>query len=522
MFCSGGEEGGLRTYFVPIVRKLSTFLHFPQALPTNGASLQPTMTQAFCALLLHYSVARLSWKTIKSLRRSRSRLQGDGTSNSNSVSAVEYEVLQGWTILAFHSLYVATGVEYFVRFFIPFYYYFKMIFLAAAFVVPWAGMKGGGGDGCAGLSPVISYCFDYAIVPGVHKMHELVDHDPKRWALHQLAMLPFRLIDWFVLPGVLATEEEKQRARTMRRSEEISQVPPAGAFPPRIIDDNVQSTTSEEEMPGGVASECVVMGAVMDIDTHEEKTIPAEDSSQSAPMDTDDNFSSVSNVQDSFARKYRDQKEEETKIADEPPEKDDDDIYATPSRRGHKKSAHFSTPPRSSSSLFPRRTPSRTKSTSKKSFNSMISPVMKSRLASSAMRLKKLAGEHRDSTSPIQTPRKVAPDATSEVAKAEETVQRILKSPRRQESGEDDEMSTSSRTPRRRRRERRSFGDAFREIVTGDANIRVRDHLFDLELPISPRRRNRTRPAEPAKTDPSNKATRRSTRLAKKKSANNS
>ena len=479
------------------------------------------MTQAFCALILHYSVARLSWKTIKSLRRSR-------TSNSNSVSAVEYEVLQGWTILAFHSLYVAIGVEYFVRFFIPFYFYFKMVFLAAAFVVPslstrshtstkhTAGMKGGGGDS-AGLSPVISYCFDYVIVPGVHKMHELVDHDPKRWAMHQLAMLPFRLIDWFVLPGVLATDDEKQRART--GSGVISQAPPAGAFPPRIIDDNAQSTTSEEEntIPGD-ASEC----ASMDIDTpEEEKTSPAEDSSQSASMvDTNGNFSNVSNVQDSFARKYREQKEEETKIADEPPEKDDDDIYATPSRRGHKKSALFSTPPRSSSSLFPRRTPSRTKSTSKKSFNSMISPVMKSRLASSAMRLKKLAGEHRDSTSPIQTPRKEAPDATSEVAEAEETVQRILKSPRRQKSEEDDERSTSSRTPRRRRRERRSFGDAFREIVTGDANIRVRDHLFDLELPTSPRRRNRTRPTEPAKTDPSNKATRRSTRLAKKKSAN--
>ncbi|KAL9188473.1 hypothetical protein ACHAXT_006851 [Thalassiosira profunda] len=335
------------------------------------------MTQAFCALLLHYSVARLSWKTIKSLRRSRSRLQGDGTSNSNSISAVEYEVLQGWTILAFHSLYVAIGVEYFVRFFIPFYFYFKMVFLAAAFVVPslstrshistkhTTGMKSGGGDGSAGLSPVISYCFDFVIVPGVHKMHELVDHDPKRWILHQLAMLPFRLIDWFVLPGVLATEEEKQRAGTMG-SEEISQAPPAGAFPPRIIDDNVQSTTSEEEMPGGDASEFVLM----DIDTPEdEKTTPAEDSSQSAPMD-------------------REQKEEETKIADEPPEKDDDDIYATPSRRGHKKSALFSTPSRPSTSLFPRMTPSRTKSpksTSKKSFNSMISPVMKSRLASSAL-----------------------------------------------------------------------------------------------------------------------------------------
>ena len=42
----------------------------------------------------------------------------------------------------------------------------------------------------------------------------------------QLAMLPFRLIDWFVLPGVLATEEEKQRAGTMG-SERLVRAPVA-------------------------------------------------------------------------------------------------------------------------------------------------------------------------------------------------------------------------------------------------------------------------------------------------------
>ena len=31
-----------------------------------------------------------------------------------------------------------------------------------------------------------------------------------------------------------------------------------------------------------------------------------------------------------------------------------------------------------------------------------------------------------------------------------------------------------------------SLGDRFRELVTGDANIRVRDHLFDLDLPTVP------------------------------------
>jgi hypothetical protein len=86
-----------------------------------------------------------------------------------------------------------------------------------------------------------------------------------------------------------------------------------------------------------------------------------------------------------------------------------------------------------------------------------------------------------------------------------------------------------------RRRERLSLGDHFRELVTGDANVRVRDHLFDLDLPLTPERRKgsagsrggggRVGGRSSRKVDPDereginagNVTTRRSTRIAKGK-----
>mmetsp|Transcript_12937 Transcript_12937/g.23313 ORF Transcript_12937/g.23313 Transcript_12937/m.23313 type:complete len:495 (-) Transcript_12937:90-1574(-) len=492
------------------------------------------MTQAFCHVVLHYSIARLSWKTIKSLRRSRSRLRRkkcDGNNitaptshtNDEDVSPVEYEILQGWTILAFHSLYVSLGIEYFVRFAIPFYFHMKMMVLIVTFVVPsWAG-RNGGGDGTSefGLSPVISYWFDYLIVPVVHSVHDLMDQDPKGWAMRQLAMVPFWVIDYLVLPGVLATDEEKQLVRKMRSEDRISgvdtsKVPPSEAFPPPII--------NAINLPSDQCFEPPVMP--------DEQTILREinDDSQSATKDTD-TVRTVSHIQGSSARKSD----------------DSEIIHTTP--RSQKTSTLFneSTPNRTHTPLLSRATPTALSSslTNKKSYSLSLSPAVRSRLASSAMKLKRFSREHRNNGGP-------ASDADGDDgSKSEATKRRTMESPPKKRFDEENETLTSARKPRRRRRERLSLGDHFREIVTGDANIRVRDHLFDLELPSSsPRRPLRTRPDnvlldEKAKRPGSSSSTRsrtarnratdedeqeqmdspivtarRSTRLAKKKVSN--
>ena len=215
------------------------------------------MTQAFCHLVLHYSVARLSWKTIKSLRRSRSvmrRKNYESDGNNEDVSTIEYEILQGWTILAFHSLYVSLGIEYFVRFFIPFYFHLKMIVLLVTFVVPsWGGRKNGSSE--FGLSPVISYWFDYLIVPSVNKVHEFMDNDPKGFAKQQIANVALLVIDYLIAPGICTSDEDKQRARE-RISDGIGEgdkhkTPPANAFPQPIANLKVPEEFSNENRQGG-------------------------------------------------------------------------------------------------------------------------------------------------------------------------------------------------------------------------------------------------------------------------------
>ena len=98
-----------------------------------------------------------------------------------------------------------------MRFIIPFYFYAKMVALIAMFVVPsWAGRDGGGeGTSDFGLSPIIPYCFDYLIVPGVNKVHQSLDQDPKAWAVRHIKWLPFWIVNYFILPGILSTDEEK-------------------------------------------------------------------------------------------------------------------------------------------------------------------------------------------------------------------------------------------------------------------------------------------------------------------------
>lgn len=418
------------------------------------------MTKAFCHVVVHYSIARLSWKTIKSLRRSR--LQRKKYNRSNATPAThqknddddvvpEYEILQGWTILAFHSLYVSLGIEYFVRFIIPFYFHVKMIVLIATFVVPsWAGKNGGGDGSDFGLSPVIPYWFDYLIVPGVHRVHELLDQDPKGWAVRQLRMLPFWIIDVFVLPGVLSTDEEQRTSRVHTPTG-----PPSEAFPAPISHANDLSSD-------------LCFGHLM--------------------------------LEQRILR--------ETKI---------DAIKSDSSETTQ-------TPPRDQNTSL-------TASTVFKKLTH-LSPAVQSQFASSAMKLKRFSREHRnngDLLSPNVTPRRYKP--ASEADKCDKS--HATKPPLSEEwSDKEDWGRSSSPKPRRRRRERLSAGDHFRELVTGDPHVRVRDHLFDLDLPSSPRRglgsqtdgyfdKDSDRPGSSGNRSVKGysnvTARRRSTRLAKKK-----
>eukprot|EP00578_Thalassiosira_sp_NH16_P024397 CAMPEP_0181085044 /NCGR_PEP_ID=MMETSP1071-20121207/5020_1 /TAXON_ID=35127 /ORGANISM="Thalassiosira sp., Strain NH16" /LENGTH=479 /DNA_ID=CAMNT_0023166821 /DNA_START=54 /DNA_END=1493 /DNA_ORIENTATION=+ len=473
------------------------------------------MTQPFCHLVMHYSVARLSWKTVKSLRNGkrqyrlsheksgRDDVSSLTTSKNDDVSSVEYDILQGWTIIAFHSLYVSTGMEYFARFFVPFYFHLKLIVLIATFVIPSWRRGGADGTGEFGLSPVISYWFDYLIVPCVHRMHDFMDHDPKGWAKQQLAMMPLLIIEYFILPGVLATEEETNLARNKIRKVstiggENIKTPPPESFPHPINSANSSSVQCSIEASG----ERISLREIRD-----DSKFATEDA---------EIFTKVSDSQAS--RKGR----THTKLATPQPD-DSESNYKTPPRR-QKEPSFFS---RTTNNTL---TPS---STSKKSFKSILPASVKTRLASSAMRLKKFSHEHHRAVSPHSpstTPLSyelLDADVGDSVSKAETTIKRIMESPPKKWADENERKSLP-RKNRRKRRERLSLGDHLREIVTGDSNIRVRDHLFDLNqsLPSTPRRTLPPHPDRGGVMDEHTKSnsgernhhvtTRRSTRLAKK------
>jgi hypothetical protein len=455
------------------------------------------MTKTICHLVLHYSIARLSWKTIKSLRKSRHRLRSkdDTTRTSaplpptivhdNEVSTVEYEILKGWTLLAFHAIYVSVGIESVVRFIVPFYYHIKMIILVVTFVVPsWNAVKRRGDRRPSdfGLSPVISLWFDCFIVPGVHRMHELMNHDPKKWALEHLAMAPFVLVDFLILPGVLSSDEERSYARKTGTHESMMpesngmdvdtteglKVPPSNAFLPPVASSSLSSVSSNEQ----------------------ERMHHDEDLDDITTKNTQ--F-----IQSPFARKYKGKMNAQRQLE---LSGNKDNQHSPP--RQHKQST-LSTPGRTQSSLFSRTTPtlpSASKSTPNNSIGLHVSPVAKSRVASSALRLRRFSREHEcfgtreagdivDLTTYTKDTKEnsvLTPSASSKLSSTKNDAQ--------------PEQTQQSATPapkkRSKRRERLSFGDHFRELVTGDAKIRVRDHLFDLDLPSvpvpSPRRNVKT------------------------------
>jgi hypothetical protein len=516
------------------------------------------MTKAFCHIVLHYSIASLSWKTVKSLRRSQSRhrrhkqCSGSGDdaaslrqkndgSDDDVVTSVDYEILMGWTIIAFHSLYVSTGIEYIVRFAVPFYYHLKMILLIATFVVPsWSVMS----DGTSGLSPVVSYWFDYLIVPGVHRVHAFMGHDPKEWAKLQLAMLPLRFIDWFILPGILTTDEEKQLVRKKRSEEYNAPGDKANVDFSSIISSPEQPF--DEQMISQDVSMPSIAVKVLPVEAFAQQATSSHfspehsydnlvklcdqsllreinDYNQSAAKDSSN--AANANKFDSAARAPR-KHEVDKELSTTKPPVDSNHIHATPPRV-LRDSTLFNeiSPKQTSKSRFPRTTPHRSTEhfspsptpSRKPSFtNSVLSPAAKSRLESSALRLRRISQEHR-LRSVLSPPKKssrgyASLDGGDDDALSNPDVTTGEKRSRTVAGTGKSETQSSHLNTRRKRGERLSLGDHFRELVTGDANVRVRDHLFDLDLPVSPRRHLGTL----RNVDTSHITTRRSSRLAKK------
>ena len=409
------------------------------------------MTKAACSLILHYSTARLSWTTIKSLHRKRSK--------RDDVTPIEYEILMGWTLLAFHSIFVSSGVEYPLSFVVPFYYYFKLLALMATFVLPvltslnpFQKLTGESG----GSNPFIVSCFNYVIVPGVSKVHELMDHDPKRWAMEQLSILPFLFLDFFILPGILMSDEEKE---SVRKNNSV---------------DNKVTRSETEEVPVPSAPPAHLFqrdDIIFPVKQNDDQTMEVDSDNEKGRSSDSDIVLNPINQQSNQSTPFK------------------NNLYQSPTRPC--RNTYPTTPNNATTPFFPRTTP--TSDTSSTMY--VTSPVAKSRVASSALRLRRFSQEHEPVVKLTPRVKDLAAiydgksDNTDASANTAADEKETNPSPRYSLSPDENKSPNNmieTTKPKRNRRERLSLGDHFRELVTGDANIRVRDHLFDLELPSVP------------------------------------
>jgi hypothetical protein len=357
----------------------------------------------------------------------------------------------GWTLLAFHSIYVSSGIEYPLSFLVPFYYYFKLLVLGATFALPALTSLNPFQKftGETSSNPFVVGWFHYMIVPGVQRMHELTDHDPKRWAIDQLTILPFLLLDFFILPGVLLSDAEKEALRK-RRSDDWMEI----------------SNADVNNLPVPSAPPASLF--------HRNDLFPNEQK---------DNMS----VENKSEEEHSDSDVALNPIGQNGNQQIPSSLYLSPARQQMTATA-VKTPEHAGTSFFPRTTP-----TSGSTTNLHItSPVAKSRVASSTLKLRRFSREHEVSqtlTSTVrQTPRthqQGTPDySIGDATDKKEKKSKSMSGVSSDENEAPNHIETAK--PKRNRRERLSLGDHFRELVTGDANIRVRDHLFDLELPSVP------------------------------------
>lgn len=138
-----------------------------------------------CSIIIRFSTLRLVWKSLKVLNHQ---------SQDTPVDEVDFELLQLWCLLAFHTVLVYSGVEAVLGFIIPFYYYFKMVLCIATFL---PGTK------------VPNFLFHVAVVPAIESLHTLVTSDLPS-LLHflkdELHILPLKLVDWLFLPGAFCLD----------------------------------------------------------------------------------------------------------------------------------------------------------------------------------------------------------------------------------------------------------------------------------------------------------------------------
>ena len=382
------------------------------------------MTKAACNLIFRVATVALAWRTIKALRRNNDdKSKQDPNGPHCHHVKIDWEILQLWALYAFHSLYQYSGLEFFVAVF-PFYYYFKMVVIIITFLIP--------------RTKFASFWFDIVLLPMMHYTHELLTLDWKGFIQREAILLPWQFLDLFLLPGLFTEDEEasfifKLRDDQLKRS---SQKYSNSESDPRDSNDN--KTENEDE--------------TQEISPRKQNKI-LETSSFTSPVARSRLAASSLHLR-KFSQEHRfptDENDFEETEKRRPPSPSNISISSSPSRMTTpRRMTAKNSEPESILNSSPRR------------------KAKGARPPSVAFKQTKSSLLSQTSKSPTKSKSKPFPESKYERDR------RILHSVL---DDDDDTISLSSR---------RSVSNSVRKFITGDDNIRIRDFLFDIELPAIP------------------------------------
>ena len=149
-------------------------------------------------------------------------------------------------------------------------------------------------------------------MPGIHKIHELMDNDPKGYAKKQLAKLPLLVIDLFIAPGIFTTDEQKLYARdrisnvSMEKEEDnwedkYDSIPPPEAFIQHDtidinpLDEQPTSRESKHELQSDASDE--LFDASMKLEDEQPISYGTKDDTEESIEEQSDSFRNVSFIQ---------------------------------------------------------------------------------------------------------------------------------------------------------------------------------------------------------------------------------
>lgn len=350
------------------------------------------MTQAACALILHLSTLRLAWRSMKSLKL--------------PPHMIDTEILISWSLIAFHG--VLLPLERIISY-LPLYYYGKMLLLIGTFLPN---------------TRIPRVWFDVVLVPGIERLHRLLDIGICGWLIYQARLAPWRLVDLILLPGILS-EGDNQKLRQQRSAELKEARLKSPLFSVSFVNDEMSRTLDEINCREKPALPCTDAGRTVEDDTesmtkmgdHITKTGRFAGSTQGVGLISSPNLRSRMVASSLHLRKFS---REHTAASE----------ILLPIRSTPRDTCSMRSPP---APIFPRTSP----------------------------RLIGSTGESKSDLLPFE----------EEKAK---TPQRICFDSYSPAVGKTDDKKCG--------RARRSL----RAFVTGDSNIRVRDFMFDLDMPALP------------------------------------